>query len=180
MVVDYSKAVIYSIMSHKTDKVYIGSTVQPLSKRFFEHKSDYDLYLKGKRCYVSSFEIIKLGDAYVELIKACPCENKTELRKYEGECIRTHDCVNKLVAGRTKKEYENEPENKAHKAEYNRINKVHRAELSHDQYLKNKDEIRARQKSRVICECGHEHAYGEKVKHLKTLIHEKKMKLLVE
>jgi hypothetical protein len=47
----------------------------------------------------------KYDDVRIELIEEFPCENKMELNKREGHYIRTLECVNKLVAGRTKKEW---------------------------------------------------------------------------
>ena len=37
--------------------------------------------------YISSFEIIKLGDAYITLIEECNYNNKQQLLKREGEII---------------------------------------------------------------------------------------------
>lgn len=103
---DYKNGKIYTIRSHQTDKFYIGSTTQPLSKRFHCHKSKYKNYLDGKTNYITSFDIIKYGDAYIELLEAYPCDNKMMLLKREGECIRAEpNCVNKFVAGRTQREY---------------------------------------------------------------------------
>ena len=103
---DYKNGKIYSIRSHQTDKFYIGSTTQPLSKRLSAHKAHFRAYLDGKYHKVTSFDIIEYGDAYIELLEECPCETKDQLHKREGECIRAEpSCVNKVVAGRTKKEY---------------------------------------------------------------------------
>lgn len=97
---DYSKGKIYAIRSHSIDKVYVGSTTQPLSKRMAEHRS----CLKLNRNRMSG-EILQYPDAYIELIENFPCENKEQLNKREGEIIRSMDCVNKRIAGRTMPEY---------------------------------------------------------------------------
>jgi hypothetical protein len=56
--------------------------------------------------YVSSAEIIKHGDAYIELIEEFPCDNKDQLNRREGQVIRITDkCINKRIAGRTKAEH---------------------------------------------------------------------------
>ena len=63
---------IYSIRSHQTDLIYIGSTIETrLSARLSKHRSDYKRYImSGKfNYYVSSFEILKYNDAYIELIE---------------------------------------------------------------------------------------------------------------
>jgi len=105
---NYKRSKIYVIRSHQTDKIYIGSTTSSLAKRFFNHKKDYDCYLSGAKYYLSSFEILQYEDAYIELLEEYPCENRMVLHKREGELIRENNCVNKCIAGRTKKEYQDE------------------------------------------------------------------------
>jgi post-segregation antitoxin (ccd killing protein) len=105
---NYNNGKIYSIRSHQTDDVYVGSTTQPLSKRLSKHRQEFNRWKnenKNKK-YYSSFEILKYDDAYIELIEAYPCNSKEELEKREGEIIRaTENCVNKNIAGRTQKQY---------------------------------------------------------------------------
>ena len=92
---NFANGKIYSIRSHQTEQVYIGSTTQPLSVRFGEHKR--------KPC--SSREILQHSDAYIEIIENYPCADKNELNRREGNFIRTMDCVNKQIPGRTSAEY---------------------------------------------------------------------------
>lgn len=101
----YTNGQIYSIRSHQTKDIYIGSSIQPLHKRLHSHKRDYNWFLKDKGHYVSSFEIIMFDDCYIELVENFPCMNKKELNKREGQHIRNTDCINRYVAGRTKQEY---------------------------------------------------------------------------
>tara|TARA_Y100000780_G_C13571941_1_gene373298 strand:- start:63 stop:626 length:564 start_codon:yes stop_codon:yes gene_type:complete len=70
--------------------------------------SKFKHYNNGKHHYVTSFKKIELGDVEIELVKKCPCNDKEELRKIEGEFIRNNSCVNKVIAGRTKREYRQE------------------------------------------------------------------------
>ena len=92
---DYDKGKIYKIVSPNSDKIYIGSTITPLTKRFLAHMSDWR---KGKsRHSTTSLSIIEAGNASIQLIEDFPCETKTELNKREGELIRQHNCVNKCV-----------------------------------------------------------------------------------
>ncbi len=72
---NFQNGKIYAIRSHQTDKVYIGSTTQPLSVRFGEHK----------RMNCSSREIMKFEDCYIELLEEFACENKMQLNRREGE-----------------------------------------------------------------------------------------------
>ena len=128
---DYKNGKIYCIRSPNTDKVYIGSTTQPLSKRFYKHKADYSVYKNLGKKNTKSYEIFDCGDAYIELIEEHPCENKMLLNKREGEVMREMDCVNRKLEGRKKQEY-------------GRDNK--------DYFNKLKREYRARTKKIVICE----------------------------
>jgi hypothetical protein len=93
---DYSKSKIYRIVSPNTPLVYIGSTIQLLSKRMGSHT-------KGNS--TSSKVIIDYGGACIELIEEFPCENKEQLRKREGEIIKSNECINKSIAGRSRAEW---------------------------------------------------------------------------
>ena len=55
---------------------------------------------------------------YIELYEDFPCQNRAQLGKREGEIIREIGTLNKQITCRTRAEYNNEPENKAHKLEY--------------------------------------------------------------
>jgi hypothetical protein len=104
---DYSKGKIYKIWSPNTEAIYIGSTAkQYLSQRLSKHCSDYKEWLKNsKNKYMTSYEILKLGNFKIELINLFPCSCIEELRAEEGKHQRINKCVNKIIASRTKKEY---------------------------------------------------------------------------
>ena len=61
---------IYKITSSDTDDVYVGSTLLTLNRRFSNHKNHYKRYAQGiyDHRYTKSFEIIKFGDARIELV----------------------------------------------------------------------------------------------------------------
>jgi len=105
MPVDYQKGQIYFIRSHQTEKVYVGSTTQKLSVRIAEHRRTFKRYKNGKYHYTSSYDLLELGDAYIEWQEDFPCHSKKELEAREGYWIRKTECVNKFIAGRTPKEY---------------------------------------------------------------------------
>ena len=52
---NYQNGKIYTIRSHQTDEIYIGSTANCLSKRLNDHKADYKRWKDGKRNYITSF-----------------------------------------------------------------------------------------------------------------------------
>jgi len=106
MPVDYLQGKIYSLRSHQTDQVYYGSTSQILAKRLYEHKHDYKRWTNQTGPYITSCEIVKHSDCYIELVQNYPCASKAELEKREGEIIRAAtDAVNKCIPGQTQAEY---------------------------------------------------------------------------
>ena len=160
---NYANGKIYTIRSFQTDKVYYGSTTQPLSKRFSKHKKDFKNYTQGNFSYISSFEILQYDDAYIELVENFSCENKEQLQKREGEIIRDNltNCANKRIEGRTGQQYyldNKEKIDKQHKQYYSdnkakidarnkqwtEINKDKIKTIKQQYYLNNKDEIDAR------------------------------------
>jgi hypothetical protein len=104
MPVDYSLGKIYKIVGN--GKIYVGSTCERLlCQRLAGHRREYRLYISEKGNNVTSFECISDPDCYIELLEVCPCSCKDELLKCEGKWIRDLECVNRIVVGRTKKEY---------------------------------------------------------------------------
>ena len=137
---DYALSKIYKLTHPDTDEIYIGSTCQKyLSSRLQQHKRDFKRYKKGKDTFVTSFKILELGvdEVQIELIECYPCSCKEELHKKEGEYIKKNKCVNRCVAGRTKKEYRED--NREKKKEYGKQWRE-----------KNKEKIT----KQVTCDCG--------------------------
>ena len=106
---EFQNGKIYTIRSFQTEKYYIGSTNhKTLSQRLSKHKGNYREWLKDKdSCYITSFEILKYDDCYIELLELYPCNLKAELRKREGELVRLNkdSLVNNNIPGRTRKQF---------------------------------------------------------------------------
>lgn len=138
---DYKNGKIYTIRSPQTDKYYIGSTTQTLSRRFTWHKCDM-------KC--NSKHIINLGDAYIELLEEFPCENRDQLNKREGELQRENrkDIINIRIEGQTRKEYEETDKFKEIMKTYNETHKKENIIKSKKWQSKpeNKDKINARRR----------------------------------
>ena len=141
----YQQGKVYCIKSPHTPNIYIGSTIRPLSYRMSLHNYHYRKHTKGEHGNISSFDIIKFGDAYIELIENFPCANKEELEKREGEIIReSPNSINNNIAGRTKQQYyEDNKESilERHK-QYYEDNKESIREHSKQYYEDNKESIR--------------------------------------
>lgn len=186
---DYKNGKIYCIRSPNTDKVYVGSTTQSLSQRFFKHKSAF----KCCRKRTGSKHLFEAGDAYIELIENYPCDNRTELNRREGKVMRTTpNCCNSCIAGRTQKEYYNEHKeqilknNKKYKKKHEAKFKEYKKKWDKDHpervkaikrkyYESKKEKVKARAKAKGkeawTCECGWEGIYGSRRLHLKSKKH---------
>ena len=152
----YQSGKIYTIRSHQTDKFYIGSTVQPLSKRLCGHKDDFTAFKLQKTRYITSFDILKYADFYIELLELFPCNTKIELNKREGELIRLHkdDCVNKCIPNRTQAEWyvDNQERVKQQHKQYTKDNKE-KLENYRKEYMKdnaNREKVKLRRQQRNI------------------------------
>ncbi len=108
------KGLVYTIRSKSSELVYYGSTVEKmLSNRMASHRTNYKRWMAGKNTNCTSFQILALGDAYIELVEEVEVETKQHLRALEGKYQRENTCVNIRIAGRTEAEYLALPEVKA-------------------------------------------------------------------
>ena len=186
---DYSKGQIYTLRSKsRPDLVYVGSTCNPLRKRLYQHRSNFKAWQEGRFAYLTSFEIFKIGDAYIEWLEDFPTDSKKKLNRREGEIIRNMECVNQCIAGRTKKEWT--AENKEHvkelyrnyyeanKEKVQKVNKVwaehnkQKVQQYHKQYRQdNKEALKAKKEQKVTCECGAMISHANILRHYQTPKH---------
>ena len=141
---NYQNGYIYKLWSLQTEKIYIGSSTTIPAKRLNEHKSQYKRFLQMKdKSYLTSFEIVKYPHCKIEIIEKYPCNSKAELDKREGEHQRATKCCNRNIAGRTKKEWnkDNEEKMKKHKKEYYKNNINKNKEYNKEYYKNNKDKF---------------------------------------
>ncbi len=164
---DYQKGKIYKLYSVSNEElVYYGSTIQELSVRLAGHVRDY----KNNTTCKSKF-VIDAGDYKMELIENYPCVNRGQLERREGEFTKNNVCVNKIIVGRTKKEYyednkeailkhnkqycQNNKEKVALKRKENYENNKEKILEKNKQYRENNKEIiLEKMKEKVTCECG--------------------------
>ena len=136
---DYSNSKIYKLVSLETNEVYIGSTVQTLSKRKGSHISSYKAWLlnnNSPRCH--SYKLIEKGDVDIFLIENYPCNNKEELHARERFHIENNNCINIRLPIKSKEEV----------AEYNKqywsANREHLNEWRKQDKINNPDKYKAK------------------------------------
>jgi len=95
---------VYKIWAPGCEKVYVGSTIWSLIKRFAKHKKDFKRWQHQKMHYISSFEIIQHSDAEIELLHEDEFESIQELRELEKLWVSKMDTVNRCRPIRTEEE----------------------------------------------------------------------------
>ena len=161
---DYANGRIYKIepiCEHDENEVYYGSTCQLLCKRMDSHRSNYKSWKNGNHAKTFSYELFEkysIENCKIYLVELYPCETKEELLAREGYYIKNNKCVNRMVAGRTQKQYyeehrvtinerqkkyalDNKDKIKEYKDEYRQNNKEFIAERSKVYRDNNKDKL---------------------------------------
>jgi len=145
---DYARGKIYKITSG--DLTYIGSTCEPtLAKRLANHVAGYKRWKDGSFNKLTSFQLIETGNYEITLIELCPCGSKDELTAHERYWIETIPCVNKVIPGRTKTEYNETFRDYSceMKKKYYEEHKDHFCELKKKYYEDHKEELKEKKKA---------------------------------
>ena len=136
---NFSNSKIYKITNDYNNDIYVGSTCDSLVKRFSSHKSlsktkDFPLYKLINEIGFERFAI--------KLVEDFPCEDVYQLRQREGYWIRQLGTLNKIISGRTHKEYrDTEKEKIKHKnEEWKEKNKERLSEHKKEKYYKNHEQ----------------------------------------
>ena len=173
MVVNYQNGIIYKIVCNDTNEVYYGSTTQRLSQRIAQHMSCLKRHQKGyvQSNYCSSYQILERGNFSYEWLEDCPCEKKEQLHAREAFYVKGCECVNKIVPGRSGKEYREDCREKIkeRKTKWYDKNKERLVEkdakyrAEHKEEIRqrgvkyraeHKDKIKEKKSEKVTCDCG--------------------------
>lgn len=131
------KGIIYKIVDNTNNDVYYGGTYQKLSARKSGHKRDYNRYKNGKSFYTTAYDIFDRGDFNFEKIDSIENDDldtlKYELKLLERNYIENNTCVNKVIPGRTKAEYQRYYYNQ----NKDRINKQRKERRLHKKIISN-------------------------------------------
>ena len=135
----YQKSIIYKIYDNTNGNVYYGSTYNLLRVRIKGHRDDAKI--DTKNC--ASKQIILNGNYSYSMVEPYPCNSKQELHTRERYWIENFDCVNKIVPGRTRKEYyqDNKEQIKEYSGEHYTKNKEEISKKRAEFYTKNKEKL---------------------------------------
>jgi len=177
MTIDYKNSKVYKIWSPNGDKIYVGSTTKiMLCQRMTAHRYKYQEWKKTAKVDTTSyllFDEYGLNNCFIELLEAKECSSKDELHKLEGKYIRELNCVNKIILGRTKKEYREDNKEKIdeYQKTYQEANKEQILEKCKQYRKDHKDEIKLKKSIPYTCECGSTYRKDYKAKHEQTTKH---------
>ena len=151
----YEHSKIYKIVDVDYNKCYIGSTCESLTKRMGRHRREYkacqkDDSIKYFPRSMLLFDEYGIENCKIELIEDYPTSSREELLKREGFHIQNNEnCLNRCLAGRTKKEYydDNRDKQLEHKKQY-RLDNIEQFKEKDRKYREeNKDKIKERKKT---------------------------------
>ena len=127
---NYATGKIYKILNSVDDHVYVGSTINTLSRRMAQHRAN----MKTRTCNMyNHMNVLGHAEFYIELIENYPCDSKEELLAKEGKWIRQIGTLNKQIAGRSQQQYYDD-------------NKDQIAQKIKDFRADNPEEVRAKQR----------------------------------
>jgi group I intron endonuclease len=184
---DFSKGKIYKITNDYNDDVYVGSTCDLLTKRFSGHKKSLTNDKQKNRPLYVLMNDIGFERFRIELVEEYPCQDKYQLRQREGHWIREIGTLNKLIAGRTVKEYKEDNKEKIQEKnkEYREQNKdkikQYREENKDkikEYYEDNKEKIQQYYKKQITCDCGCIVVKSQLLRHKKSNKHINLMKTI--
>lgn len=157
--VNYNNGKIYKIepiCDHLLGEIYIGSTTKEyLSQRMVDQRGSYNKWKRGIGNCMRSFHLFDkygIDNCSIELIENVNANSKDELLAREGFHIRNTECVNKLIMGRTSKEYKkvyyeaNKEEVLQSQKKYYEVNKEYINERNKIYYETNREQILQTQK----------------------------------
>ena len=162
--IKYTDGKIYKIISSQTDQLYIGSTIQPLSKRLYEHRRHFQNHKEGSYHYVSSFDMIAYDDHAIILIENYSCKTKEQL------LAREQFWIDEFRQNLSKKQKNALTDYKAYSKQYYND---HREDLIRKESIRNqKPEIKEKRKQKVYCEyCDVSIGYPDVADHRRAKYH---------
>ena len=170
---DFQNGKIYKITNNINSEVYVGSTCDILRKRFNNHTRQITQESKKNRPLYKMMNELGTDVFRIDLIENYPSDDKQALRQREGYWIRQMGTLNKVIAGRTAKEANQEYAKTEKRIQYEQSEerKASKIKSAKENYEKNKDEINVYRREKILCECGFLSCRGSLTKHKKTKKH---------
>ena len=163
------------------------------------HRRAYNRYKNEKTNFTSVYALFEEygnENCKIELVELYPSNTKDELLARESHHQRENDCINKILAKRTKQEYQQDNKrtiqeykkqyiqdnkeklNERHRQYYN-DNKEYLLEQKKIYWQENKSQIQEKRKThnikesvQVSCECGANYVKRNTKRHIKTKKHQ--------
>ena len=138
-------AKIYRLSSLVNDKVYIGSTCNPLNVRMAQHILSHWAFKSGNnsKC-ISSYDIIDTEEYKIELLEECSIEERFKIEQKwidSIKCINKNKCYTGIIGNQKTKESWRQYQ----KAHYHANRDAHMARKTR-YYNANKDKIQNKYK----------------------------------
>lgn len=184
---DYKNGKVYKIVNSVDDSIYIGSTCQPLAKRFYEHKKALKTF---KYPLYNHMELIGLDLFDIVLVEEYQCDNKDQLhareehwRKELGATLNARKCHTGLTQQEYNRQYYAENFDKliAQKKQYYEDHREERIDQMKEygkQYREeNKEALHKKRNARVVCECGATASYANLASHKRSAKHKNAMSM---
>ena len=138
---------IYIIKNSINNLLYVGSTIRELDVRMKQHMRDMYKYTNFK--LYKAMDQFKPNIFYIDILEEFEYENIKDLRKQEGKYIKIiKPELNKNIAGRTKKEYNDDNKEplklyrKLYYRKYRENNKEYLKQYRKDYYNNKKSNIK--------------------------------------
>lgn len=173
----YENSKIYKLVNDEMPgMVYYGSTYNTLVKRLSKHKTPSN--------HCRSKVLFEFGKVQIILVEKYPCNDIDELKAQERFYIENNECLNKVIPGRTDKEYyqDNKDQILLYQKEHYQANKEQISLQKKEYYEANKEKIALQHKEykeankeklskKYDCECGGSYTHNYKATHFKTKTH---------
>lgn len=174
----FKKGKMYKLTNTIDDELYVGSTIQTLKQRMYNHnkhrkkKSHWKVY--------KHLNQIGWGNVSIELIEDYPCNSKKKLLKRERYWKdKLNSKLNERKPYISNKERKKEARNRSSEWRKNKDNIIKAKKVKDEWYQRNKKKVLERIKQIVKCDCGLSFRQDSIRRHKKTKKHLSRMKKLI-
>jgi len=166
MVIDYKKGKIYKIVNDINDEIYIGSTVNTLSKRMVNHRAD-SVKCPDRKLYKFVADNGGWQHFKIILIEDYPCERKEQLLQREQyykkiATLNINNCYGYDWERDMRRHKIYRESNKDKIKEYDKKYRESNKDKIKEYRESNKDKIKEKEAKVNMCMCGKEYTHQHK------------------